>query len=65
MANTPWQTEKTLRAIEREQANRVRREKRAAAKPQHDLSAWDCNEPYDGATYGGRSCPVCGPERLS
>jgi hypothetical protein len=28
--------------------------------PQHDLAAWDCSEPFDGPTYGDRSCPVCG-----
>lgn len=31
--------------------------------PAHDRSAWDCDEPYDGATYAERSCPICGPTR--
>lgn len=30
---------------------------------QHDPSAWDCDEPFDGATFADRSCPVCGSER--
>jgi hypothetical protein len=26
----------------------------------HDVTAWDCDEPYDGPTYRDRSCPACG-----
>jgi len=34
-------------------------EARAAMPATHTISAWNCNEPYDGMTYGDRTCLVC------